>query len=94
MGFIHFADCPVWLRLGSCTCPREWRIRKRRCSLVSGSQRYPWVVSRRDDNGVYRPLIYAARFEVALEAVLGIMQIIRITDTKHRRQAVSGDQVG
>lgn len=97
MAFIHFASCPVWGArdvAARCTCPREWRIRRRWLSVAGGHNRYPWVISHRDDNGAYRPIMYATRFEVAREALLGIMTIIRVADTKHRRPATSGDQVG
>ena len=44
MGFLHYANCPLWTDdRGRCTCPREWRIERDRSQCAP----FPWLILHR-----------------------------------------------
>jgi hypothetical protein len=76
--FVHFAGCPVWGdedMVRTCTCPRQWRIRKNRQPPGAWERHYCWEVFHRNDEGRYAFAVRAPSVAEAIDLVTAITAI-------------------
>lgn len=77
--FIHFPQCAAWNDATTCTCPREWRIRKNPTPRTPREREYPWLVYRRLDDGTYTtaPMMATRTMPKAVEVIATLERVAR-----------------